>query len=275
MRFNFHTHSHFDDGKEVLEKYVEEAIDKGLVALGFSAHAPLEDGMEWSLPKDKPEKYCSEVRRLKEKYKGKIDIYLGLEMDYVPGVTEKFSVMYNDLGLEYNIGSVHLVKNKDNGKLWFIDGPETGYKKGIEEIFNGDVEKAVKAFYEQSCQMIIEEKPDIIGHLDKVKMHNKGRFFSENDKWYRDMTGKLLDVIAENNTIVEVNTRGKYKGKTDVFFPSVEILEKCYEKDIPVMVNTDAHHPSQVNNLFDEAVSLLKDIGFREMRTPFFRAKIG
>ncbi len=275
MRYNFHTHSHLDDGKDTLENYVKAAIEKGVVALGFSAHAPLENGSEWCLSEDKLQEYCSEVRLLKEKYKGKANVHLGLEMDYIPGISEGFSRLYKKCRLEYNIGSVHLVKNKTSGKLWFIDGPEKGYKEGIEKTFNGDIKSAIGAFYEQSCAMIAKERPNIIGHLDKVKMHNKERFFSEREKWYVEMTDKLINVIADSNTIVELNTRGKYTGKTDEFFPSIDILQKCYMKKIPVMVNTDAHEPSQVNMLFDEATTLLKDIGFRETQTPFFKVKTG
>lgn len=274
MRYNFHTHSHYDDGKEKLEDYVESAVEKGLKALGFSAHAPLEDGREWSLPTNMLEPYCNEVKTLKTKYKDKIDLYLGLEMDFIPGVKENFSELKKRFDLEYNIGSIHLVKNAKTGELWFIDGPEAGYKKGIEETFNDDIKSAIGNFFEQSCVMIENEKPHIIGHLDKVKMHNKGRFFSEKESWYQEMVDKLLNVIAQNNTIVELNTRGKYTGKTDAFFPSIEILEKCYMQKIPVMVNADAHKPEQVNMLFDEAVMLLRDIGFKEMHTPFFKVKI-
>jgi len=274
MLYNFHTHSGFDDGKGELEKYIEEAIGRGLGALGFSAHAPLGEGGDWCIPKNELQAYCRKVKQLKEQYKNKIDIYLGLEADYIPNVTENFSALKKDNDLEYLIGSIHLVKNPKTGSLWFIDGPEAGYKKGLDKVFDNDAKSAVEAFYAQSCQMIQEEKPDIIGHLDKIKMHNKERYFSEHEKWYQDSVNTLLKVIADSNTIVEVNTRGKYTGKTDVFFPSKGILEKCYMYNIPVMVNTDAHAPEQVNELFDEAIAMLRDIGYRETKTPFFTAKM-
>ncbi len=274
MRYNFHTHSCFDDGKDVLENYVKAASDKGLKALGFSAHAPLNEANEWCLAKNKLASYCRKVKILKDKYREKIDIYLGLEMDYIPRTSEDFVKIFNNCALEYNIGSIHLVKNKETGELWFIDGPEENYVNGIEKIFDGNVKSAVKAFYDQSCEMVIKEKPDIIGHIDKVKMHNRGRFFSEHEKWYQDLINRLLKVIADNQTIIEVNTRGKYTGKSDGFFPSTAILEKCYINNIPVMISTDAHEPSQVIKLFDEAISLLHDIGFRETQTPFFKARI-
>jgi len=274
MRYNFHTHSCFDDGQEPLDKYVEEAVNKGLKALGFSAHAPLNDAAGWCLIEEETDSYINQVKSLKEKFKKEIDIYLGMEVDYVPDLTDDFLAIKNKYKLEYIIGSVHLVKSPGTEKLWFIDGPEEGYIKGVNKIFGGDYKKAVEAFYIQSVEMVASQKPDIIGHLDKVKMHNKNRFFSEDDKWYNDLIDQLLEAISISNTIVEVNTRGKYRGRIDEFFPSEKILHKCYKKEIPVMVNTDAHKPEQVDMLYDEAVLLLKDIGFKKINTPFFSVDI-
>ena len=77
-----------------------------------------------------------------------------------------------------------LIKITD--ELWFIDGPDKNYVIGIENIFNNDIKKAVTNYYRQIQEMVITQKPDIIGHLDKIKMNNKARFFSEDEKWYKE-----------------------------------------------------------------------------------------
>ncbi|MFP4065422.1 MAG: hypothetical protein ACLFS0_07960, partial [Bacteroidales bacterium] len=110
--------------------------------------------------------------------------------------------------------------------------------------------------------------------LDKVNMHNKGDLFDTSEKWYQDAIHRLLEAVAAAGTIVELNTRGVYSGKTDSYFPTTPILQKCREFDIPVMVNTDAHHPSQVDKLFADGVKLLKDIGYEKMTTPFFEVRL-
>lgn len=277
MRFNFHTHSRYDDGKQRIEDYILTAIDKGLVALGFSGHQPLPFDNQWSLPgKDYPE-YLAEIRRLREKYTDHIDVYLGLEMDYIPGYSENFTACREGAGLDYCIGSVHLVMKpggSDPGDIWFIDGPREGYLQGIQRIFNGNVRAAVEAYYDQQREMVATQRPDIIGHLDKVNMHNKEELFSTSDRWYTEAVDRLLDTIAATGTIVEVNTRGVYTGKTGDYFPSAGILKRCFERDIRVMVNTDAHHPDQLDTHFDNAVELLKGLGFRTMHTPFFEVAI-
>lgn len=267
--YNFHSHSHHCDGKESMEEYVKAAIDKKFKAFGFSAHSPLPFPNEWSLTPEGFRRYVQDALYLKEKYSSKINLYLGLEIDFIPGHSDDFDAFVRNTPLDYSIGSVHLVREKESGKIWFIDGPVEGYIKGVDDIFDGDYKAAVTAFYQQTIQMLNTQKLDIIGHIDKVKMHNKQRWFSTAEKWYQDLIDETLQAVKENGCIVELNTRGVYSGKTDEYFPSTDILYKCLELDIPMMVNTDAHHPEQLTMHFNEGHALLKKVGFKKVRTPF------
>jgi len=87
---NFHTHSLFCDGVALPEIYVEEAIKKGMDSLGFSSHAPVPFKNGWSMKYDKLMEYQKTIRTLQEKYNNIIKIYLGLEIDYIPGITTSF-----------------------------------------------------------------------------------------------------------------------------------------------------------------------------------------
>jgi len=66
-------------------------------------------------------------------------------------------------------------------------------------------------------------------------------FFSQEDPWYKDLVQESLQLIKEKNIVLEINTRGIYKGRFDDFFPGILILQKALEIDIPLMLNTDAH----------------------------------
>ncbi len=267
--YNFHSHSLHCDGKETMEDYVKSAIARNFKALGFSAHSPLPFNNEWSLTTEKFRQYVADARYLIEKYQGKIELYLGLEIDYIPGHSEDFQGFTKNTPLDYNIGSVHLVSHQ-SGNIWFIDGPFEGYINGVNEIYQGDFKAAVTDFFRQSIKMIETQKPNIIGHIDKVKMHNKQRWFSTSENWYTRLVDETLEAAARNGSIIELNTRGVYTGKTDEYFPSTDILYKILELNIPMMVNSDAHHPDQLENHFHQAHELLKKVGFKELKTPFF-----
>lgn len=264
--FSYHTHTTYCDGKSTAEEMVLRAIELGFTSIGFSSHAPLPKKMAWSMPLHRLKDYLAELEELKQKYSSQIQIYVSLEIDYISDVTKSFEEFRKEAGLDYIIGSVHLVKAENDTGYWFLDGPDTNYIHGVEVLFDGDVQKAVTAYYHQIIEMIESQKPDVVGHVDKIKMNNKGRFFSEDDQWYLDLLNKTIEVIKDSGTIVEVNTRGFYKKKSDSFFPDGYFLRKCWEYSIPVTISSDAHHVDELILGFDLAKTHLKEIGFESVR---------
>jgi len=263
---NFHTHTYYCDGSSEPEKYVLEAIRKNFTALGFSAHAPLPLETTWNLAQSDIEPYCAEILQLREKYKGQTEIYLSLENDYIPGISEDFAFFRKRYKLDYTLGAVHLVKDPDSTDIWFIDGPVSNYDKGLQKIFKNDIHFAVETYFAQLNKMIVTQKPDIIAHFDKVKMNNQHRYFQENEPWYKDLLRNTLENIAQSKCIVEVNTRGIYTGKYDALYPGTEVLKQCYELNIPLTISADAHKPSDIDSYFPETEKILKDIGYKSIR---------
>jgi histidinol-phosphatase (PHP family) len=263
---NFHTHSCFSDGKEDLEAYCQKAIELGFHSLGFSDHAPVKFDNSFSIHPAKLNAYFDEIMHLKKVYANKLNVFLGLEADYIPGYTFDFDEFRKQANMDYIIGSIHLVFNRKNGKVWFIDGGNRDvWDEGLEGIFAGDIKAGVRSFFEQNIEMIETQKPEILGHMDKIKMHNKERLFSIEDKWYRDLIDACLDSAKKHNVVVEINTRGLYKGRCEELFPSAHIAAKAHKMDIPLMLNSDAHHPDHLNGAYDMAIKKLKDAGIKSL----------
>lgn len=270
MKFNLHTHSRYSDGSSEPERYVEEALKQGFEVLGFSDHSPVPFENSFALKEKNLPLYCRAIRDLQKKYASpssadkKIEILLGIEVDYIPGLTVSFDELRKKHTFDYTIGSVHLVRDRNNEDLWFIDGPDISiYDDGIQKVFGGDGRKAVTAYYRQMQEMVAVHKPDVIGHLDKVKMYNRGRYFSENDRWYQALIDETLDLVSASGAVVEVNTRGLYKKRSDTLFPGEQVLKKVLERKIPVIISSDAHKPEELSYFFDEAKTLLKNLGFK------------
>jgi len=290
MLQNLHTHSNFSDGSAAPEKYVEAALARGLTALGFSDHSPLPFDNTFALREENVAKYCETILSLKNfatspltygriamrptaygrmamrPYDTPLTIFLGMEADFIPGSGHPFSHFHDNYPLDYLIGSVHLVRNGSPGDLWFIDGPDPAtYDDGLNQLFGGDIRKGVTAYYRQINEMLTTSRMDIIGHFDKIKMHNRDRFFTDDEPWYQALVDETLALVKETGAIAEVNTRGIYKKRCDSLFPGPAILKKMHALGIPVLISSDAHKPEEVSMLFAETAELLRTIGFREV----------
>jgi histidinol-phosphatase (PHP family) len=232
--------------------------------MGFSEHSPLPFPTNFSLKEKKVEDYIEETERLKEKYSGQIDLYRALEMDFIPGFSEDFSFWREKARLDYAIGSVHMVHPENDDGLWFIDGPESAkYDEGLQKFFGGDIKKAVKAYFHQVNRMIESQPFEIVGHLDKIKMHNQNRYFTEDESWYRNLIEETIHLIREKDLIVEVNTRGLYKKRSDRLFPDDYALQRVRELNIPIVISSDAHKPEELNLLLDDTEKRLFEMGFQ------------
>jgi histidinol-phosphatase (PHP family) len=262
LNFNLHTHTNFSDGSSDPEDYIKEAINQGFNTLGFSDHSPVPFTNNFAIPEAELEAYVNTIIGLRERYSSPV-VLLALEIDYIPGITLPANHYRRNYPFDYFIGSVHLVKNEDSEKLWFIDGPDISvYENGLKEIFSGDARKAVTAYYRQVQEMIVTQRPDIIGHLDKIKMYNRNRFFSEEESWYVKLVEETIDLVSTAGSVIEVNTRGIYKNRSDTLFPGPEILRKIRLRNIPVAITSDAHKPHELSLGFEETRKVLTALGF-------------
>ena len=246
-----------------MEETVEEAIRQGMHTLGFSDHSSVPFASRVSIPMDKNDEYVGHLKDLKIKYKDQIDILSSMEMEFIPGIVVDFQKTKKDYNLDYLIGSVHLV-GKSPDTLWFIDGKSIEpYDEGLKNYFGGDIRKGVRAYFDQENEMIETEKFDIIGHFDKVKMNSRGRYFHEDENWYRDMVLETLDLIKQHDLIVEINTRGLYKQRYNGFYPSEWLLPRMKEMNVPVVISSDAHQYWELTYFFKEAEEALKSVGYK------------
>lgn len=262
MWTNYHTHSSFCDGKSEMSDLIIKAKELKVTSLGFSSHAPLPFECKWCMKPEAFTSYVNEIRVLSSMHKD-IELYKGLEVDYIPDIinVHHFSSM-----LDYTIGSIHFVEKFADGKGWEIDGPHQFFLEGFDQIFHNNIKDVIVRYFELTREMVSSFPPTIIGHLDKIKIQNiDDKFFSEHDQWYRDEIKKTIDVIAKSECIVEVNTRGIYQKKSKSVYPSPWILELIYENNIPITINSDAHHADDLCGHFTETAKLLHQTGFRKL----------
>ncbi len=265
---NYHSHCNFCDGSDEAKVYAEAAAEQGMLAYGFSSHVPMPFFCAWSMKAENLAVYAEEIERLKLEYHGRLQIYRSLEIDYIPGLIGPETSFIKEANLDYTIGSIHFVDSFEDGTHWEIDGTSAIFEDGLQKIFAGDIQNAVTRYYDLTRMMVREECPDVIGHIDKIKMQNPdNKYFSEDAEWYKDEVLRTLDVIAGTKAIIEVNTRGLYKKKTTETYPRKWMLTEILKRKIPVMINSDSHHPKEITSEFETTAALLKEVGFETVKS--------
>lgn len=258
MKTNYHTHSKWSDGKLNPEKMVQEAIKQGFSILGFSDHSPVPFKSDWNMKYENLLKYIADISTLKEKYKDQIKIFLGLEADYIEGVSDFHQ--YKKFNLDYIIGGIHYLPEKfEDGTIFNIDESPELFEKGINELYGGDPKNFVKEYYKALNKMIKNSPPDILAHFDIVEKFNKGnKYFNANENWYKNLVAETLDLIYETNIIIELNPRSKYKGLLEDYNPSSYIVDEIVKRKIPMTISGDVHAPNELSLFWDDSVKYLK-----------------
>lgn len=265
---NYHSHCTFCDGRSTPEDFVKFAISHGFRAYGFSSHSPLPFETFWNMSKDDMPEYLEEINRLKEKYASQLEIYTSLEIDYLDETYNPSIAYFQELPLDYRIGSIHflpLSEHLSEDNMVCIDGAFVDYKDSVDRYFEGKISKLLTRYFDSTLKMIEAGGIDIVGHMDKIYMNgHKCEGFSFDADWYQKPFKAVLDLIAQKGLMVEVNTKNLIKKQQ--IFPRKEYLGLLKDMNIPVMVNSDCHYPDLVNDGRTEAFEILKEIGFRTTR---------
>ena len=116
--------------------------------------------------------------------------------------------------------------------------------------------------------MLEKNRPTILGHPDKIAMHNRDRYFHEDEPWYEELALETLSLVHELDLICEVNTRGIYKGRCpdyypSDYYPSDYALAQIAKYHIPMVVSTDAHKSEELGEGRDAAIDHVKSMGIK------------
>ena len=265
-----HTHTTFCDGKAGVEDNCRVAWEKGLQSLGFSTHAPITKKTGFYDPcwKDKEQrldKYIEEVNAAKRRWEGKLPVYLGLEVDYVPGLMGPADKDYHNLGLDYIIGSVHFMV-PEKGAPFTVDHRADILEKGLRESYGGDIYALTNAYYEMLKAMMRAGGFNILGHPDLVRKNNlQNKYFNEDTPQYRKQCESVVQTAADAGVVIEINTGPVNRGYLDTPYPSLQFLKMFNDKNIPMMINADSHTPEHLDGFYEEAKVIAQAAGYVEM----------
>ena len=249
MIANYHSHTHrcrHARGEE--QKYVENAVDRGLKIFGFSDHTPQYfPGDYYSTMRMFPEElegYCNTVFSLREQFKGQLEIHLGVEAEYYPLTWKEMLPRLQDAGIEYMLLGQHWVGNE-------FDAPYSG--KPTEDASH------LTRYCDQVIAAMETGKFTYFAHPDIV------RFFGDRKIWETHMR-RICKASKDTKTPLEINFLGL---ATNRHYPNPLFWQLVGEEGCDVVFGIDAHSPEEVRDKKPEmmAMAMVREYGLNLLET--------
>ena len=277
MLADYHVHSEFsDDSRETMEKQIERAIELGFDELCFTDHVDYGikkdwdegdiewrggDGMSSSASEMDPlanvnyPEYFGKILRMRETYKGKIQIRSGLEFGVQSITIPRYEDLWTKWGSELDFVplSMHQVNNLE---FWTQDFQKGKTQKEYNEEYYREILKVMKEFIHYS----------VLAHLDLIVRYDKNGIYPFEE--VQDLIAEILKTAIADGKGIEVNTSSWHYGLKDTQ-PSRDIL-RLY-KDLGgkiITIGSDAHSTTYIGDHIDDTRRILKDeIGFEQFCT--------
>ena len=251
IKYNFHTHSVYCDGRDTPQDIIKEAIKKGFTDIGFSSHSHTPFDPFYCMTPESTRIYRKKVLELKEKYKNHIKVHLGIEQDIFSPI--------KPVGYDYIIASLHYVEK--DGEYISLDDSTKTFEKAVR-VF-GSAKEVARNYFSLVGNTLEYTDADIIGHFDILtKFNENGVYFDENDsdyiKFATDAMEKLLSVPFE------VNTGAISRGYRSKPYPSLTLLKKLCDMGGRVVFSSDAHTKENIDYAYADALELIRAAGFKD-----------
>ena len=228
MIANYHTHTTrcgHASGTEM--EYAEAAVRAGLKLLGFSDHTPqIFPGDYYSnmrMRQELLEDYVQSVLAVREAYKGKLEVPLGVEAEYYPALFSDLLSLLRDHGVEYMILGQHYLDNE-------MGSAYAG--KATEDP------KLLERYCDQSIEAMHTGLFSYFAHPDLIR-------FAGEDDIYRRHVRRLCRSAKECGVPLEINLLGV---RDERHYPRETFWEVAAEEGCTAILGVDAHSPETLLN---------------------------
>lgn len=227
------------------QSYAAAAFAQGCKVFGFSDHAPMDFDQKYRMSFAQMPLYEAQILELQEFYKGKMEVKLGYEVDFIEDLMDARVL---DAKVDFLVGSVHFLRG------WGFDNPE---------FIGGFRSKEIDSLWQEYFTAIEASakcgKFDIIGHIDLLKIFNH-----RPTKDIRLLAASAVKAVKAANLVVELNLAGLRKPCNELY-PCDQVLELLTENDIDITISSDAHAAEQVGANYDIALDKMRQFGFTKL----------
>ena len=260
LLFDSHTHTCFSpdaDKKNTPFALCEEAVRRGLTGIAITDHCDVNGQVEGIYPVFERDKCYAEILNVKEHFRGKLRVSLGIELGQAPDYPEYSRNVLSQHKYDFVLGSIHNLS-------------------GVPDFCYFKYEKLSDALCRQLFSRTITAARGLcdfggissIAHLTYMHRYmllaGKTMDFSE----YRDQLVDLFTAMIDRGIALELNVSLIRKG-IPLYMPTAEIF-RLY-RDVGgklVTVGSDAHFACDVGANIADGYALLSSIGFD--RVAFF-----
>ena len=261
---NIHTHTTYCDGTDDPVGFINKAIELGWKTIGFSAHAPLPFKSEWDIKEENIEQYVKEITSFKNHFNNIIHPLIGWEVDYLHNMGF-YALKYKEISqADFLICSIHyLPVLLSNGKIIEfveIDGTLDEFNR-LYNYYNKNISEILELYLLNFNAMlnIPLNCRRIIGHIDKIVINAEK--YPEFQKIKSSFYKTLFEILISqppDSFILEINTRGLYNKNRNNPYPAFEFIDLLKDSNFQMMINSDAHHPCELNQGYDVVTSYLQ-----------------
>ncbi|MGV8981886.1 histidinol-phosphatase HisJ family protein [Clostridium sp.] len=249
-----HVHTEFSgECSTPMEVIINRAMLLGLKEVMFTDHLDFDYPSADICFEVDYKKYIEVLEKLTVQYSD-MDILLGIEVGYQPGLNERINQLLNSHDFDFVICSIHAWNGAalDKGDLFKGRSQEEGYRAYFDIL-----KYTIENF----------DNFDVIGHLDFIVRY--GDFENKSIRYedYKIILDEILSLIIKKGKGIELNTSG-LRYKLSSMHPSRQILTRYFELGGRIItIGSDAHKLNDLYADFDKAILELKEIGFSEITT--------
>ncbi len=249
MKTNYHSHTYRCNHAEPDERaYIETALREGFCIMGFADHVPQPfRGSYYSHMRMRPEAtadYVGTLAALKREYRGEIDIHIGFEAEYYPGLFGDLLAMLEPYEYEYLILGQHFLGD-EQGEAY------TGVAYDDGRLLTRYVDQCTEALHTGAFSCFAH--PDI-SHFTGSEAH------------YRAEMRRLCRAARACGVPLEFNLLGFGTGRQ---YPTPAFWEEAAAVGNRVILGWDAHAPSRLAQprLETDAIAYLDGLGMHRIDT--------
>jgi histidinol-phosphatase (PHP family) len=228
------------------DEYAAVALARGFKGITFTCHCPLPDGFSANvrMTPGQFDDYVEMIAATRAAFADRLDVRLGLESDFYPGVEPWLEKLHARVPLSHVLGSIHYQVG-DYRKLFYT----------------GDVFSYQELYFEHLALSAESGLFDTLAHPDLIKNESPADWDFER---LRPVIERALDRVAATGVAMEINTSGVQKDLPEMN-PSPSQLALMRERGIPVVIGADAHVPERVGDGYVTALGLLESAGYQEV----------